>query len=111
MVLMPWGCTVRAIIINQLPLILRRRTYQYIQRIQQIKHIQRLQFHTSNKMESQLTSAALYTTISLLTPGAGDVPKDTKDLKHHVKSGKGFLNPWDSYIEQTGPQIGGALLW
>ncbi|KAL9075170.1 MAG: hypothetical protein Q9161_001856 [Pseudevernia consocians] len=62
-------------------------------------------------MESQSTSAVLYATISSPMRSIGAVPKDSKELRHHIKNGKGFLNPWDSYIEQSVPQILRALLW
>ncbi|KAF1842590.1 Metallo-hydrolase/oxidoreductase, partial [Cucurbitaria berberidis CBS 394.84] len=27
------------------------------------------------------------------------VPEDAKDKRHHLKGGKGFVNPWESYID------------
>ena len=62
-------------------------------------------------MESQSTSALLYATISSPTLSIGAVPKESEELRHHVKNGTGFLNPWDSYIEQSIPQIMRALFW
>jgi len=60
-------------------------------------------------MSSAGTAAALYAvTVSLSTVGA--VPEDAKDKRHHVKGGVGFVNPWDSYLERSGFEIGKALI-
>ena len=37
--------------------------------------------------------------------------QDMECLKHHAKIGKGFSNSWNSYREQSDPQILRALLW
>jgi N-acyl-phosphatidylethanolamine-hydrolysing phospholipase D len=28
-------------------------------------------------------------------------PEDADEKKHHLKNGKGFTNPWDSYVESS----------
>ena len=62
-------------------------------------------------MESGSTSAALYAVVSSPLQATGAEPEEAKELRHHVKDGKGFVNPWDSYIERSGPQIGRAMIW
>ncbi|OAL43587.1 Metallo-hydrolase/oxidoreductase [Pyrenochaeta sp. DS3sAY3a] len=43
-------------------------------------------------------AAALYAVVS--NPAqVGAVPEDAQDKKHHLKHGKGFVNPWDSHVE------------
>lgn len=29
----------------------------------------------------------------------GTAPEEAKDRKHHLEGGKGFTNPWDSYVD------------
>lgn len=41
----------------------------------------------------------------------GAVPEDSKELAHHLKDGKGFQNPWPSWIDQSPMKIGGAMAW
>lgn len=43
-------------------------------------------------------AAALYAVVSNPTQ-VGAVPEDAKEKKHHLKNGKGFVNPWDSHVE------------
>ncbi|KAF2487534.1 putative Zn-dependent hydrolase/oxidoreductase family protein [Neohortaea acidophila] len=51
-----------------------------------------------------MTSALLHAVVgSPQTPSAR--PADAAHRKHHKPNGKGFQNPWASYIEQSGPQI------
>ncbi|KAK3634940.1 hypothetical protein LTR56_005810 [Elasticomyces elasticus] len=37
-------------------------------------------------------------------------PADIAAKAHHNKHGKGFINPWPSYVEQSGLQIGAKIL-
>ncbi|KAK5680367.1 hypothetical protein LTS10_007294 [Elasticomyces elasticus] len=37
-------------------------------------------------------------------------PADMAAKAHHNKHGKGFINPWPSYVEQSGLQIGAKIL-
>jgi hypothetical protein len=74
------------------------------------RHQQRL-FHSSARMSSSITSSALYATVSSSSQATGAVPKNTDKLAHHNKNGKGFVNPWDSYVDRTAPQIISAILW
>ena len=68
-------------------------------------------FHTSTRMSSTSTSSLLYATVSSSSQATGRVPEHTKELRHHNKSGKGFINPWDSYVDRGVAQIGKALIW
>ncbi|KAF1921252.1 beta-lactamase superfamily domain-containing protein [Ampelomyces quisqualis] len=38
-------------------------------------------------------------------------PEDAKDKAHHLKNGKGFTNPWDSYVENSAFFVFRTLLW
>jgi hypothetical protein len=31
----------------------------------------------------------------------GARPEDADEKRHHLKNGKGFTNPWDSYVESS----------
>lgn len=68
-------------------------------------------FHHSTIMSSASTSAALYAAaISTTSQTASPVPEESSELRHHVKGGKGFVNPWDSYNDRTAFQIVKALI-
>ena len=61
-------------------------------------------------MASATTSALLYATVS--SPGARSAqPSDVQEKRHHNKHGKGFLNPWDSYIERGPMELLSAMAW
>jgi N-acyl-phosphatidylethanolamine-hydrolysing phospholipase D len=67
-------------------------------------------FSTSSVMASATTSALLYATVS--SPGARSAqPSDVQEKRHHNKHGKGFVNPWDSYIERGPAELLGAMTW
>jgi hypothetical protein len=38
-------------------------------------------------------------------------PEGTEDKAHHLKDGKGFTNPWDSYVPTSTFQVFKTLLW
>ncbi|KAF2190933.1 N-acyl-phosphatidylethanolamine-hydrolyzing phospholipase D [Zopfia rhizophila CBS 207.26] len=55
-------------------------------------------------------SAALYAVVT--GPGQiGAQPEDAGEKKHHLKGGKGFRNPWDSFQEPSALKIIVSLLW
>jgi hypothetical protein len=57
------------------------------------------QFHTTAQMSSiggATIGAGLYAAVS--NPAQiGAKPEDAELKAHHLKNGKGFVNPWDSY--------------
>jgi hypothetical protein len=59
---------------------------------------------------SASTAVVLYASVISLSQITGAVPEDAKDKSHHVKGGKGFRNPWDSYLDRTFFQFLVALL-
>ncbi|KAL8989414.1 MAG: hypothetical protein Q9177_001700 [Variospora cf. flavescens] len=59
-------------------------------------------------MSSSGTAALLYAAVSPASV-TGAVPEEAKDKRHHLKDGKGFTNPWDSWIEMGGFSIGWAM--
>ena len=54
-------------------------------------------FHTGTVMSSSATAAALYAVTVSLSTTTGAVPEEAKEKTHHLKNGKGFLNPWESW--------------
>ncbi|KAF2843394.1 Metallo-hydrolase/oxidoreductase [Patellaria atrata CBS 101060] len=50
-------------------------------------------------MASASTAAVLYASVVSSAQLTGAVPEDAKELKHHAKGGKGFINPWESYTD------------
>ncbi|KAF2086582.1 Zn-dependent hydrolase/oxidoreductase [Saccharata proteae CBS 121410] len=62
-------------------------------------------------MSSASTTAALYACAISSSQLSGTVPEDAVEKAHHVKGGKGFTNPWDSYKEMSGWEIGKAMIW
>ena len=38
-------------------------------------------------------------------------PESAALKAHHNKSGKGFINPWPSYVERSGPEIISKIIW
>lgn len=96
-------------------LIIRMRKFFYTFRLkfrhQKSPHFQR-NSHLTLKMSASTTSALLYTASVSSPQVAQAVPQDAKELRHHVKGGKGFINPWSSYRENMpGFQIGFTMLW
>ncbi|KAL9638452.1 MAG: hypothetical protein Q9204_001494 [Flavoplaca sp. TL-2023a] len=61
-------------------------------------------------MSSSGTAAALYAATVSPASITGGVPEEAKDKKHHLKNGKGFDNPWDSWRDFSGPAIGWAMV-
>jgi len=68
-------------------------------------------FHHSAKMASASTSATLYAAVTSPAQITGAEPEDAKELKHHLKHGKGFQNPWDSYKNTVGPTTILTIAW
>lgn len=66
-------------------------------------------FSSSPKMSSSGTAAALYAATVSSASVTGAVPEEAKDKRHHLKDGKGFHNPWDSWKEMSGFAIGWAM--
>jgi hypothetical protein len=62
-------------------------------------------------MSAASTSAALYASVISASQVTGAVPEDAADLRHHLKHGKGFRNPWDSFVDPIGPKIIMQMLW
>lgn len=51
-----------------------------------------------------VASAALYAVVSNPAQIAA-VPEDAQEKNHHLKNGKGYRNPWDSFAELSVPKI------
>lgn len=54
--------------------------------------------------------AALYAVVSNPAQIAAQ-PEEAKEKAHHLKNGKGFVNPWDSYTETSPVQFMRMMLW
>ncbi len=68
-------------------------------------------FSGSPRMSSSATAAALYAATVSSSQITGAVPGEIKEKRHHLKDGKGFTNPWDSWREMSGPTIMKAMIW
>ena len=62
-------------------------------------------------MSGSATAAALYAATVSSSTIAGATPEEAKEKRHHLQDGKGFINPWDSWKELSGPAIGKAMVW
>lgn len=65
--------------------------------------------HSSHQMSGASSTAALYA-LSSSANTTQRVPDDHKELAHHAKGGTGFVNPWKSYKEMSGPSIMRAMI-
>jgi hypothetical protein len=71
----------------------------------------RRNFQTTVKMSSASTAVALYASTVSASQILGAVPEDSKELAHHAKGGKGFINPWESFgQDRPGWVIGKAMI-
>lgn len=68
-------------------------------------------FSTSPTMSGAGTAAALYAVTVSSSSITGAVPEEAQDKKHHLKDGKGFTNPWESWRNMSAPQIMKAMIW
>lgn len=63
-------------------------------------------------MAGSVTAATAYALASISTPSSlGSVPDDVSDKKHHAKNGVGFINPWDSWKDFSGPGLLKEMVW
>jgi len=49
--------------------------------------------------------AAAYACAVTNPTALGAVPEEAQEKKHHLKSGKGFVNPWDSWRDFSPPVL------
>lgn len=59
-------------------------------------------------MDDESTSSSLYATV---TACKEPVPEEAQHLRHHLKGGRGFTNPWDSWKDMSAPRIMKEILW
>lgn len=64
----------------------------------------RLFQNNATKMSAS-TAAVLYASVISSSQITGAIPEDAKDKPHHLKDGKGFRNPWDSYLDRSFFQV------
>ncbi|KAE8453760.1 hypothetical protein EG329_009271 [Mollisiaceae sp. DMI_Dod_QoI] len=58
-----------------------------------------------------MTAAVLYA-VSMTSPTAlGAVPEDVETKAHHLKHGKGFTNPWESWRDFSAPEMMRKIIW
>jgi len=62
-------------------------------------------------MAGSMTAAVLYACSITPPTSLGAVPEDVKEKAHHLKNGKGFTNPWDSWVDFTPWGIGKQMIW
>lgn len=59
---------------------------------------------------SSTIAAALYTCAFSAPVDAASAPADAKTKPHHATSGKGFVNPWDSWGTVGGLEIARTMI-
>jgi len=59
---------------------------------------------------SAATAAVLYASVISTSTATNAVPEDVKDKQHHRKEGKGFMNPWESFLDRSFFKILSAML-
>ena len=62
-------------------------------------------------MSTAGTAAALYAATVSMSTMTGAVPEEAREKAHHLKDGKGFTNPWESWREISAPGIMKAMIW
>ena len=62
-------------------------------------------------MSGGMTTVALYACTMTSPTVLGAVPEDAEAKAHHLKDGKGFRNPWDSWKDFSAPGIMKAMIW
>ncbi|KAG8626695.1 hypothetical protein KVT40_005640 [Elsinoe batatas] len=65
---------------------------------------------TTSPLTAPMTSPIFNAIVSGPPAFTTPVPDSAHALAHHSKSGKGFINPWPSWQEQSAPQIIWAML-
>lgn len=55
-------------------------------------------------------TAALYAATFSVPTQSSTAPEDAKNLTHHNKHGKGFINPWPSWMEASPWSIGYEMI-
>jgi len=62
-------------------------------------------------MAGSMTAAVLYACSVTPPTSLAAVPEDSKDKPHHLKNGKGFINPWDSWRDFTPWGMAKTMIW
>ncbi|KAK3679390.1 hypothetical protein LTR78_000951 [Recurvomyces mirabilis] len=57
-----------------------------------------------------MTSTLLHAVVGSPTAPSAQ-PSDVANKVHHNKNGKGFVNPWPSYVERTGMEMFRKMIW
>ena len=86
--------------------LLRRRPFR------PIEHPNQKQKPTQIRTMSGGMTAALVYACTMTSPTAlGAVPEGSEAKAHHLKGGKGFTNPWESWRDFTPPQMLKKMIW
>ena len=72
---------------------------------------QRANVSKSTIMAGGMTTAALYACTMTNPTALGAVPEESEAKAHHLKDGKGFINPWASWKDFSGPKLGLQMTW
>ncbi|ORY14773.1 N-acyl-phosphatidylethanolamine-hydrolyzing phospholipase D [Clohesyomyces aquaticus] len=56
-------------------------------------------------------AAGLYAALVTNPAQMGARPEDADELKHHLKNGKGFKNPWDSFVDFMTWKVPFQMIW
>lgn len=90
--------------------LLRRRPRSNKESQSQSQHSNNLN-QTRTTMAGGMTAAVLYACTMTSPSALSAVPEDAEARAHHLKNGKGFTNPWESWKEMSAAQIGRAMAW
>ena len=88
----------------------RRFLWSYLRRARIIRHLSNPNMTNKSKVSGGTLAAALYAGTLSAPATLGAAPEDAERKAHHNKSGKGFVNPWDSWKSRTGRQIVWAMI-
>ncbi|CAG8973495.1 hypothetical protein HYALB_00002820 [Hymenoscyphus albidus] len=67
--------------------------------------------HTKRAMSNGMAAAMAYACTMTPPSALGAVPEESKEKAHHLKDGKGFRNPWPSWVDQSPIKITSAMAW
>ena len=83
---------------------------QHVQGAQPYKYHRIRHFHGTTIKSSSMTSAILNAIVASPETLSAQ-PSDAKEKRHHNKNGKGFMNPWPSFLERSAPEMVRKIMW
>lgn len=87
-----------------------RFLWSYLCRARVIRHLSNPNMTTMSKASGGTLAATLYACTLSAPATLGAAPEDAERKAHHNKSGKGFVNPWDSWKNRSARQVLWAMI-